>query len=140
MNLGVLPPHRVKTRSLTSMELKRSSPTLVQPFDTQIACLFDPLRPAVVCEPTKSRWGQRTVTSGRWLNGLGVERRDRQLAAAAVSAGLACITGKPPAGSPAYPHLVALPPGRGRQHQCGARAPKISDVRRTAGSQAGLWL
>ena len=33
----------------------------------------------------KEPLGQRTVTSGRWLNGLGVERRDRQLAAAAVS-------------------------------------------------------
>ena len=36
----------------------------------------------------KEPLGQRTVTSGRWLNGLGVERIDRQLAAAAVSAGL----------------------------------------------------
>ena len=25
-----------------------------------------------MCEPTKSRWVQRTVTSGRWPNGLGV--------------------------------------------------------------------
>ena len=71
-------------------------PTSAVLLDLSVSLLgYEALFRWILCEPTKSRWGQRTVTSGRWLNGLGVERRDRQLAAAAVSAGLADLVWHP---------------------------------------------
>ena len=84
------------------------------------------------------------ATSGRWLNGLGVERIDRQLAAAAVSAGLlpGQPGGTPIRGPPGYmaDWLGTIPGTSARL--CGGRllvAPGISVVPGSWGRATDIW-